>query len=511
MRRADVSKLTATPYDVLVIGGGIYGAMVARDAALRGLRTALVERDDFGSGASHNSFKLMHGGIRYVQHLDFARLRASAREQAFWQFAAADLLRPLEFVIPLTGYGSKGPEAFAAAAALYALAASGVRAPSYRGAGVLSRAQAQASLGPHAPKGLRGGGLWRDGQIQDANRLQLSVLHAAAEAGVDLANYVEVKALQKDDNRVVGARVQDRITGATGQISATVTMSCTGPGAADLAAPVLPAAAGDRFPGFTRALNLVVDRAPHSKGLGVFSRSPGDAAIGKSRRMYFLTPWQGRMLIGTHEAGSDRRSDQDVDDFLVELSHACPTLELQRQDVLHVYRGMIPADVDDESGPARRQTRGTLIDHLQQDQVAGLITVVGVKYTTARLIAARAVDLALGQIAPGLGQQRLTRAQEGAGLSLTTALPKIGLARCDPDDPGQLYLRVKTAVQDEMAQTLLDLVLRRMSLAETGGVRGALGRDRLAQAAAVMGRELNWDPTRQAQEIGAVTTALTKV
>lgn len=500
MKRATISDLTTAPYDVLVIGGGIYGAMAARDAALRGLRTALIEQGDFGAGSSHNSLKLMHGGIRYVQHLDFARLRASARERAFWQFAAPDLVRPLEFVIPLTGYGIKGPEAFAAAALLYNLASAGLRGPHYPTARVLSRTEAARRLGDLAPAGLRGGGLWRDGQILDANRLQLAVLIAAAEAGADLANYIRAEGLIGDRTRVTGAHLHDRLTGAEGAVTARMVLCCAGAATEDLAAPVLPAGARNRFPGFARAANIVVDRPGTECGLGVISRSRSDAVVDRGGRMYFLTPWQGRLIIGTHEATKDAgdtaaQAPEDIDDFLGELAHACPSLGLERADIVHVYQGLIPADVDDGRGDVRRQTKGTLIDHAAADGVPGLISAIGVKYTTARLIAERAVDLAVAQIGHG---------PTPPSVSLTTPLPAIGLAPCDPDDSASLTARVRTAVRDEMAQTLADLVLRRTDLAETG----RLGGGRLGAAATAMAHEMDWSDARKQQETTAVQQIL---
>ncbi|MCL6285286.1 FAD-dependent oxidoreductase [Ruegeria sp. 2012CJ41-6] len=498
MKRAGLSDLRTAPYDVLVIGGGIYGAMTARDAALRGLRVALVERGDFGAETSHNSLKLMHGGIRYVQHLDFARLRASARERAFWQFAAPDLVRPLEFVIPLTGYGIKGPEAFAAAATLYNIASTGLRGPDYPAARVLGRAAARNRLGDHAPDDLRGGGLWRDGQILDANRLQLAALRAASEAQADLANYMRVDGLRTEAGRVTGARLHDEVTGEEGEVSAHVILSCTGAAAAELAAPVLPEGAQARFPGFARATNITVDRPGGTYGLGVVSRARSDAVVDRGGRMYFLTPWRDKLIIGTHEAPGPGthippRAGKDIDDFLGELDLACPSLALTRGDILHVYQGLIPADVDDSRGDVRRQTKGTLIDHRAADDVAGLISVIGVKYTTARLIAERAVDLAVAQLGRG-----------GASPSLTTELPAVGLASCDPDCPDSTSGRVREAVQGEMAVTLADLVLRRMPLAETGGLRGSAGQARLAAVADLMAAERGWDAELKQAEIAAV-------
>ena len=183
MNRAPLDVLCEDTFDILVVGGGIYGLMAARDAALRGLRTALVERDDFGGATSHNSLKLMHGGIRYVQHLDFARLRSSARERAFWQRAAPALVTPMEFTIPLFGHGIKGPAAFAAGVLLYNAASVGVRGPKYGGARVIGPGAARRALGTLAPQGLTGGGVWRDGQLQNVNRLHMAALCAATEAG----------------------------------------------------------------------------------------------------------------------------------------------------------------------------------------------------------------------------------------------------------------------------------------------------------------------------------------
>ncbi|MCB1992083.1 MAG: FAD-dependent oxidoreductase, partial [Geminicoccaceae bacterium] len=123
--KRDPGRLAGPELDVLVIGGGIYGACIARDAAQRGLRTALVERGDFGGLTSHNSFKLIHGGLRYLQQLDIQRLRQSAREQRIWLGIAPHLVRPLAFVMPTFGHGSRGPEALRLALLAYELLSRG--------------------------------------------------------------------------------------------------------------------------------------------------------------------------------------------------------------------------------------------------------------------------------------------------------------------------------------------------------------------------------------------------
>ena len=496
MQRASLDTLTQTSYDVLVVGGGIYGVMAAREAAGRGLRVALIDKGDFGSGISHNSMKVMHGGIRYVQHLDFSRLRDSARERSFWHRCAADHIRALPFLIPMFGYGIRGPLAFGAAAQLYNLLSRDLRRSDYPAARAIGPAAARAQLGDYAPPGLTGGGLWSDGQIRDANRLTLACLAAADAGGADLANYVEAVAFTTDSGRVTGARVKDHVTGAAGDIRATVTLSCTGTAAARLARQAAPQIPQDRFPQFARAMNIVVRRTPPKIGLGVVSTSRSDAVVDRGGRMYFLTPWQGQTIIGTYEAphdGSESWSptSEDIAAFVAEINTACPRMALTTDEVIHCYGGLIPADVDDAAGP-KRQTRGTLLDHSATDGVDGLISSVGIKYTTARLIAARSIDLALAQL-PG----RVPRPFD----SLHTPLPVIGDTSFDPDDPAALQARVHAAVTHEFAMTLEDVVLRRSRLAETGGLAGGKGLARLRAIATVMAGELGWNAERQAGEV----------
>lgn len=459
MKRASVEDLGDTEFDILVVGGGIYGLMAARDAALRGLRTALVERADFGGATSHNSLKLMHGGIRYVQHLDFRRLRASARERAFWQFAAPEVVRPLEFTIPLVGHGMKGWSAFAAAAQIYNAASAGLRGPDYPRARVVGAREAKRRLGALAPPGLTSGGVWKDGQIEDVNRVHIACLRAAVEAGARAANYIEVTELIRDEGRITGARIADRLKGAEGRIRAKVTLSCSGAAAQKLASPHLKDTS--RFPGFARATNLVVNRQIGEFGLAVTSRSQSDAVVQRGGRMYFLTPWKGQTIIGTHEApySSGEAREEDVGEFLKELSLACPSLSLKREDVIWVHHGLIPADIDDARGAASRQTRGTILDH-SGEGLGGLVSVMGVKYTTARLIAEQAVDIAATQLDFPVRPSQ----------SIGTPLPISREMDPDVSDKAAVAKRIRKAVEEEMATSLEDVLVRRTLWSESGAI-----------------------------------------
>lgn len=505
MHRASLSDLAREPHDVLVVGGGIIGAMTARDAALRGLRTVLIDKGDFGSGVSHNSMKVMHGGIRYVQHLDFGRLRESAREQAFWQRAAPDHIVPLEFLMPLTGIGMKGPLAFGAAAMLYAAMSIGRRGRDYPAPKVLSARAARQRLGQLAPDGLTGGGLWVDGQIRDANRLQIACVAAAAEQGAAVANYVEAAALVCEGDRITGVTARDSLSGDEAEIRATVTISCAGAAAADLARAAIPRIPTDRFPRFARAINLWTPRLAPELGLSLVSRSRSDAVMDRGGRLYFLTPWEGGTIFGTHEALPDtadtpRSVAQDARDFLDELNHACPNLNLTPEEIRYIYAGLIPADVDDDKGQVQRQTRSTLIDHRATDGLDGLISAIGIKYTTARMIGERAIDLAAARIGRPVPSSP----------SLHTPLPEVADTTVAPDDDTALGHRIRTAIDAEMALTLEDIVVRRCRLAETGALAGAQGGARLDRVARLAGDILGWDCGQIATQTQAVRDVLAR-
>ena len=500
MKRATVSDLAAEPLDVLVIGGGIYGMMTAREAALRGLRVALIEQGDFGGATSHNSLKVMHGGIRYVQHLDLGRLRASARERAFWQAAAPQLVRPMEFIIPLFGHGVRGPGAFAAAAALYTVASAGLRGPGYGGTGVVSADTARARLGDLAPAGLTGGGVWRDGQIEDVNRLHMGVLRSASEAGAMLSNHVEAVALVREGDAVTGARVRGKFTGNEGTVRAGVTVCCAGAATARLADGAIPGAPR-RFPGFARATNLVIDRPADAVAKGIVSRGRSDAIVDRGGRMFFLTPWQGRAILGTHESpapDATARDPAELRHFLEEINEAAPALDLAERDIVWVHQGLIPADADDGPNRVRRMTRGTLVDHAEADGVGGLLSVVGVKYTTARLIAERVITRA--------GRQLDTPPADPA-VSRRTCLPEVAPTSVDAGSDRALDARMRDAFENELAVTLSDVIIRRTDLAERGSLdfRDSVLKGRVLRA---VSRVQGWDDRRMAQERAALDRAL---
>jgi glycerol-3-phosphate dehydrogenase len=466
MIERDLQALAAREHDLLVIGGGIYGAAAAWDAAQRGLAVALVEARDFGSGASWNSLKTIHGGLRHLQRFEARLTRESMRERRALLGIAPEIVRPLPFLVPTHGHGSRGREAFA----LGLLANDALTFDRNRGlppaqqvprGRLLSRRDALARV-PGLPRdGLTGAAVWVDAQVTHSERLLLGFLQAAAAAGAALANHVEVVALLRRGERVTGARLRDRETDAEHEVRARLLLNATGPGMDELL----------RLAGITRpalplleAMNLVL-RRPIVTDQAVGARSRG--------RYLFLVPWRDRSILGTAYAPAGERPS--VREFLEEAAQAFPWADLALADVTLVHRGRVPG-----RDATNLLDRTLLVDHSVEDRVRGLLSLLGVKYTTARAGAEKAVDLALARLG-----RRAVRCRT-AQTPLAEARPLAGTRR-------EQALR---AVREEMALHLSDAVLRRLDLGGAGPPESSS----LEVVRLTMAEELGWDARRQAEE-----------
>ena len=270
----DLRAAAAHSYDLLVVGGGIHGVTLALEAARRGLATLLLERGDFGGETSWNSLRVIHGGLRYLQALDFARHRESVAEQRWLLEQLPDLVAPLPCLMPLydppRGGRLRRKAAFRAAFAADALLASPRTLPRGR----LLGAAATVDLFPDVDRdGLRGGALWHDAMVPDSQRLIVELLRWACHAGARALNYVEAAELQVEDGQVRGVRAVDRESGRSFEIRAGAVVSCAGPWVRRVARRF------DRdVPGLFQpllAFNLLLDREPLAAGaVAVASRAP---------------------------------------------------------------------------------------------------------------------------------------------------------------------------------------------------------------------------------------------
>jgi glycerol-3-phosphate dehydrogenase len=228
----NLQKLAGDFYDLAIVGGGIYGAAMAWDAVRRGLRVCLVEKSDFSSATSANSLKIIHGGLRYLQHADLRRMRESNREQRTLMRIAPHLVRALPVLIPTYGHGIKGKEILSLAVWVNRLIGFDLNLRRNPDPGVpygcmVSRKEVLQLLSEIRPQGLTGGVIFYDAQVQNSERLLLSFLRSAAEAGADVVNYVEVTGFLEAANQVFGIKARDALTGDRFDVCArTVVIAC---------------------------------------------------------------------------------------------------------------------------------------------------------------------------------------------------------------------------------------------------------------------------------------------
>ena len=548
--KRDLQTLASTEFDLVVVGGGIFGACAAWDAVLRGLSVALVERNDFGSGASANSFKFVHGGIRYLQHADLRRLRQSSRERRAFLKIAPHLVHPLPIVIPTYGHLQQGRAFLAAGMLLYDVLTldrnlgftdRDRKIPLSR---FLSRSHV-LSLFPNLPsENLTGGAAFCDGQMYNPTRLVLAFVQSAVNGGAVVSNYVEASGFIENNCTVSGIAATDRISGDTFDIRAKVTLNAAGPWAEGMLRSKNRAETISRGI-FSRDACFVVPRKfDHSFALAVAGQTKDpDAIVGREGRHLFAVPWRDHTLIGVWHVVYDENPDEvtvddgDLQSFIDEMNWAYPALKLQLNEVTCWNAGLVPFG---ENQPGSRDLsygkESRIIDHSKESGIDGLVTLIGIRYTMGRSDAAKAIDMVAGKLGRKLGRSitqsvpvcggeiecvgeliKAVKADRTPGLADNAAealVRNYGTAygqilRLAEERPellesfrGSTVLKAEVinAIRHEMALTLPDVVFRRTDLA-TGQNPGA---DVLRQCAHIIAAEAGWDEPRIHGEIESV-------
>ncbi len=526
-----VEELARGRYDLLVVGGGIHGLFAAYDAAARGLAVALVERADFGSGLSFNHQRTIHGGLRAIEGGHVGKSLRQIHERRTWARIAPHLLRPLPFLIGTYRWTRRSKWVIRAGFKVYDQIGrrrnAGVSPELHLPRGRVESAAATTRLFPGvAPAGLTGGAIWYDYQTHHPDRLTWTVALAAERAGTRLANYVAAVSPVTANGRVSGVNVRDELTGATYAIEARATLLAVGGHL-----PATMAAFGvDGAPPMVRAMSLLIDRP---------ARDIATAAPGPFGRMLTCVPWGGFMLVGTTQSTTPVTTAETappaeaVEAFLSDINATFPRLHAEPKDVRMIHHGLTPGV--QRGGRLDLLPESAIVDH-RSAGAAGLISMVGVKYTTARETAQRAVDAvgrSLGRagtacrtmttVLPHAGiadsEGRLIEAARELGVRLDrdviehltswygTEAPDVlryGAAMGDLDRLGDrttvLAAEIAYAVDRAGALRLTDAVLRRTSL----GAAGHPGAATLARAAEVMASRLGWPPEQTAAELAAI-------
>ena len=531
MRRA-LDRLANETFDLLIIGGGVTGACVARDAAMRGIKVALVEKNDFANATSAHNSKLVHGGLRYLRNFELGLVRESLKERRIWQRIAPHLVHPLPFLVPMYGGGFRARATLAAGLTLYDALSFDKgwlddpvqRLPNHSWLSKSKALEAEPVL--DAP-GFEGAFKYYDAQMYAPERLALEHLIEADGDGAAIANYCEALTLLNRDGRIEGCAVRDTIGGATIPVRAKLTLVAAGPWA-------------DIF--LTQALGRpATHKLLRSKGIHVMvpSMTNGNAlTVAASGGHFFVLPWHGHTVLGTTDTEFRRDPDSvgvsegDIDTFFAFINKYLPGAKLTRAQVEYFYAGLRPL-VDDGSGDTYGASRrAELVDH-SGEGLDGLFSAIGGKWTTSRDLAQQVVDSIVEKLSlkvaecetdeePTAGGDvgrfddflKTQRADHGDLPSIEhlahmygSMLPDMLEAannrpelRAPIGAAGDIGAQVLYAVREEMALTLADVVMRRTCIGQTGRPSA----DALDVASKIMAAELSWSETKRAAEIASL-------
>ncbi len=383
------------PFDVFIIGGGITGAGIALDAAVRGLKTALIEKRDFAAGTSSRSTKLIHGGLRYLEHYDFALVREGLRERAELLKLAPHLNEPFPFVIPIYQDKSRNydhPLLVRAGLILYDLLAGKYNIQRHRRISLQETLQLAPQLDP---RGLKGALVYYDGRTNDS-RLVIEIIKTANVHRAAIANYISFTGFLKDANKKIsGVKLRDEFTGEDLEVHSRTVINATGVWMNEVRSLSADLSNDDKQLRPSKGIHLTVS-AERLKVTTAWLIP----AIGE-KRFYFVVPWEGRVNIGTtdtdYKDGKDSPGaiEAEVVNILQAINAYFPEASLEQSDVISAWAGLRPLI---SSGNTNQSTTAVSRKEEIFADEDGLISLAGGKLTTYRLMAERGIDLAMEQL-----------------------------------------------------------------------------------------------------------------
>lgn len=488
--KREPTEATSKTYDLIIVGGGIYGVLLSLCAAQSQLRSLLVERDDFGCATSYNSLRIIHGGLRYLQTMDLPRFFESVAERRWFMQNFPGLVQAMPCLMPLYGKGIRRPAIFKAAlllndflsAARNKYVSEGCRLSAGK---VVAPDEVEHLFPDVDADGLKGGAVWHDGVMPDSQRLLIEILKVACDKGAEALNYMSSQNVLSDQNSVQGIVAKDALTGEHFEFRSNVVVNAAGPWCREVAAR----ADRDHKKLFKSSIawNVLFNRrALSSHALAVTPKKP-------TAQTYFLCPWKDTLLAGTlHEPWNKIEKDpmpslQSIDGFIENLNFTIKGLNLTRKDVLHISSGLLPAR---KEGSAETAVRETILDHGSEKGINGLFSVSGVKFTTARLVAEKTVSHIFKK------KLNIVGAKPHNEIPLRKEAPVLGKFdfNWDPhNDQSDWRSSLKDIIASESVQHLDDLILRRTTIGDNRQV---------AEKAAPLVCELfGWTASRSKEEI----------
>ncbi|KAF5425514.1 glycerol-3-phosphate dehydrogenase [Candidatus Methanomarinus sp.] len=543
----DITRLSKKKYDVLIIGAGIYGAATAWDAASRGLSVALLDKNDFGSKTSFNSQKIIHGGLRYLQHGDFKRVRESACERTSLMRIAPHLVHPMPCLIPIYGQTMRFIMPLALKTFdLFSYDRNTLKDPQKHipNSRIVSKAECMQLIPGLMEDGLTGGSIWYDAQAYNTERLVLSFIRSAEKAGADVANYLEVIDFIIDENRIKGIKAKDLLNSEELEIQAEIVVNASGPWINQISS-LLPSSANPNIR-FVKMLIIIVKRIfIQDYAFGIQFRKKfedKDNIVNKGYRLLFITPWRKYSLVGAAQQpyngdiDNPSISEDEILKLIEEVNEAYPQAVLTLKDVSFYYRGLLPIDNINQNGDIKISKHNEIYDY-RKSGIEGLISIISVKYTTARNAAQMVTDMVYKELGKPLIKCKTMKTPIYGGdierfddflLNAIEHRPQTldkeiirnlvynygseyqkvlnyldenaGYGQRITDTSNVIKAEIIHAIRDEMAQKLEDVVLRRTELgsAEYPGDEG------LEICACIMAQEMGWGRSRIQEEINNI-------
>jgi glycerol-3-phosphate dehydrogenase len=543
----DLSAMASAELDLLIIGGGISGSTIARDASQRGLKVGLVEMKDFSHGTSSASTKLVHGGLRYLANFEFGLVREALKERRIWERIAPHMVDPLPFMVP--NYGSRGAKLFMQLGFfVYDLLSfdrnwlkdKDKHMPGYKRVSAKEALERAPGLDP---EGLIGGTIYYDCQMYSPERLGLECLKEAESLGAHIANYAEVVEVTKEGSRITGAIVEDKLSGEKFTVKARMTVNASGPWADYV---LRTAEGGTPSRHLIRSKGIHFITKPLSKDLALL--------ITRDENHVLFIPWRGHTIIGTTDTVFAEHPDKvttteaDIDRLLSKANQAYPNANLTKNDIQHFYAGLRPL-VDTDNNPDNNDTQDTygasraaeIVDHESVSGTGGLLSAIGGKWTTSRHIAQKVVDKVIEKLGPGqkafapcqtmdrptfggamenfasftaslksahtdwpedvldnLAKNYGSRAEEVIALCASNPSLKMRLAPGLPNVAAEILY----AIDDEMALTFEDVLFRRTGI----GTLGNPGPEAIEKISVLMAKKLCWSEDEISKQVqGALT------
>lgn len=543
----NLEKLQYGQFDLIIIGAGITGVCLAHDATLRGLTVAIIDKNDFGAATSSASSKLLHGGIRYLQQGKIFKVRESVMERVYFQTIAPHLTRLIPFIVPAQRSFKKSKLLLIAGMIAYQLISIGQnksikdkakRIPGWR---LISKQEIKQRIPGLGMKDLTGGVMFYESHMHSSERMTLGILETAYSNGAVVANYVKCNGFLIDDKKVVGIKAVDQMSGEEFEIKGEMVINAAGPWIPVLDKQITKDTGAEKgiVTAYSKGAHIVTRSLTSDCAIALATKKQNQAYINRGGRHVFIIPWRDCSLIGTtydaYKGDLDEVSptDSDVEELIEDINTAFGQTVLSKSDVIYTFAGIYPL-IDDDVNPSVYQGTGNyqVVDH-REHGLDGLVTVFGAKFTTARLLAERALNRVSGRFEKPL-QKCSTKSYQtvngrikdiealrqeyhkkylkvlpgevidnlitnyGTAIEkvLKVASEKPSLLRRIVDNRLVIEAEVVYAARNEMVQSLDDFIFRRTGM----GTLGEPGKEVINRCVDLLAGELQWDEQRISEE-----------